>query len=124
MSEMDEIKNVEEEAENEMFDEPMVELSWKFNFDKMKFSMQVFRHKKPAYEWLHREQFDNRSRELLTFDEAEERMGTENMEYLIISDEMREGYSSWMYIDELYKCNKYDYEEEENEEENENEDEE
>ena len=32
MSEMDEIKNVEEEAENEMFDEPMVGLSWKFNF--------------------------------------------------------------------------------------------
>lgn len=31
---MDEIKNVEEEAENEMFDEPMVGLSWKFNFDK------------------------------------------------------------------------------------------
>lgn len=51
-------------------------------------------------------------------------MGTENMEYLIISDEMREGYSSWMYIDELYKCNKYDYEEEENEEENESENEE
>lgn len=50
MSEMDEIKNVEEEAENEMFDEPMVGLSWKFNFDKMKFSMQVFRHKKPAYD--------------------------------------------------------------------------
>lgn len=42
MSEMDEIKNVEEEAENEMFDEPMVGLSWKFNFDKMKFSMPGF----------------------------------------------------------------------------------